>query len=207
MPARVDHAARRALLADAVWRVVLRDGVKGASVRAVAREAGLSMGSVRHFFATQDELLQFAMTEVITRARSRIRAGAGARSAVAERGDPAEAAAQLLEQVLPLDDDRLVEARVWAAFAGQTATDPGLAAVRKQADDAVYRLCRDCLRAPGLMHHSRDLRVETERLWSLLDGLTMHRLVDARRTSNRRIKAVLRRHLADLASPPACAPG
>jgi hypothetical protein len=141
------------------------------------------------------------MTEVINRARSRIRAGAAARTATAAAGDPATAVVDLLEQVLPLDDARLIEARVWAAFTGKTATSPGLAAVRKQADDAVYRLCRDCLRGTGVMHESRELAVETERLWSLLDGLTTHRLLDARRTSNRRMRAVLRRHLADLATP------
>jgi AcrR family transcriptional regulator len=42
--------------------VIRRDGVAAASVRAVAREAGTSMGALRHWFATQDELLHFAMT-------------------------------------------------------------------------------------------------------------------------------------------------
>jgi AcrR family transcriptional regulator len=198
MVTRLDHAARRAEIAQAVWRIVLREGVRGASVRGVAREAGLSMGSVRYFFGTQDDLLEFAMTEVIERARHRIETGAVARSAAAEQGNLVDPAADLFEQVLPLDDERLVEARVWAAFAGETTTSPGLAAIRAEADDALRRLCRSVLAGTALLHPSRNLAVETERLWSLLDGLTMHRLADARRTSNRRIRAVLRVHLADL---------
>ena len=198
MAARLDHAARRAEIAQAVWRIVLREGVRGASVRGVAREAGLSMGSVRYFFGTQDELLEFAMTEVIERARRRIETGSTARSAAAEEGDLIGAAADLLEQVLPLDDERLVEARVWAAFTGETATAPGLAAIRHQADDAVRRLCRSILSDGAIRHPSRSLTLETERMWSLLDGLTMHRLVDPRRTPNSRMRAVLRMHLTEV---------
>ena len=36
MPKQVDHAERRELLADAVWRVVMRDGIDAASLRHVA---------------------------------------------------------------------------------------------------------------------------------------------------------------------------
>ena len=50
MPIVVDPEERRRDLAEAVWRVVRRDGLERASVREVAREAGVSMGSLRHYF-------------------------------------------------------------------------------------------------------------------------------------------------------------
>src|SRR5918998_1254214 len=74
MPRQVDPTQRRAELAEAVWTVIRRDGLQRASVRNVAREAGLSMGSLRHYFATQSELLCFAMQLVGDRARARVRA-------------------------------------------------------------------------------------------------------------------------------------
>ncbi len=70
----VDIEARRTELAEALWRVIRRDGLERASVRNVAREAGLSMGALRHYFGTQDELLAFAMRLVIERARGRMEA-------------------------------------------------------------------------------------------------------------------------------------
>ena len=85
MPKRLDAEKRRAELAQAVWRLVLRVGVAGASVRAVADEAGLSMGSVRYFFGTQDELLRFAMSQVIEQAGARVAAKEGERKAAVER--------------------------------------------------------------------------------------------------------------------------
>ena len=65
MPRVVDPVERRRFLAQAVWRVVRREGLERASVREVAREAGVSMGSLRHYFSSQSELLIFAMRMVI----------------------------------------------------------------------------------------------------------------------------------------------
>ncbi len=201
MPLRIDHSARRSQLAEAVWRIVRREGVRGASVRGVAREAGLSMGSVRHFFSTQDELLQFALREVIDKSRRRIEAGTPARTALAAKGRSLEAAVSLLEEVLPLDDERLTEARVYAAFAGQTVTDKAMATIQREADTDVRQLCRDSLAGLaelGDVDADRDLDVETERLWSLVDGLTLHLLHDPAGTSRALVAKVLRTHLEDL---------
>lgn len=202
---RLDHAERRTQLAEAVWRIVGRDGVRAASVRGVAREAGLSMGSVRYFFATQDELLHFAMREVIDKAGRRIEAGAPAREAMVRKGRGVDAAVALLAQVVPLDDERLTEARVYAAFTGNTVTDPGMAAIQREADSAVRQLCRACLDGLaelGDVDPGRDLEVETERVWSILDGLTMHILLDPAGLSAKKAESVLRTHLGDLHAPP-----
>ena len=74
MPKVVDHEQRRRELAHAVWRVIRRQGVDQASVRTVALEAGWSPGALRHYFATQSELLAFAMRLVVERIEGRIAA-------------------------------------------------------------------------------------------------------------------------------------
>jgi len=195
----VDHAQRRAELAEAVWRVVRRKGIEHASVREVAREANLSIGSLRYFFDSQDGLLRFAMEEVMSRVRSRIEAGASARDAAIRRGKVADVVVELLEQVLPLDDERLAEAQIWLAFTPRALIDPQLRAVRRQADDGVRELCRQCLLGLsgfGLMTPERSLRQETERLWALIDGLTLHLVTG--QTSRRTARLVLRAHIAEL---------
>src|SRR3712207_2589332 len=107
VPRTVDADQRRRELAEAVWRVIRRDGVSGASVRTVAREAGTSMGALRHWFATQDELLHFAMTLVIERARAR------AEGLAATGGPLVPRLLRVLEETLPLDDERRAEAEGW----------------------------------------------------------------------------------------------
>ena len=47
MPRVVDQEARRQLISDALLAVVRRDGVGAVSVRSVAKEAGLSVGSMQ----------------------------------------------------------------------------------------------------------------------------------------------------------------
>ncbi len=205
MPIQLDHDQRRAQLARAVWRIVVREGVRGATVRGVAKEAGLSTGSVRHFFGTQEELLLFAVQEIVDQATRRIEAGSSARASAVEQGRPFEAATALLEEVLPLDEERLTEARVWAAFTTPPHTDPAIAEIRRQVDDGVRSLCRDTLTGLselGLLHPARVLDVETDRLHALVDGLTIHVMADPEGTPVERVRSVLHTHLGDLSRPP-----
>ncbi len=64
MPKIIDHEKRRKQIAEATWRTILERGMEGATVRNIAQEAGLSLGALRHYFTTQDELLGYAMTLV-----------------------------------------------------------------------------------------------------------------------------------------------
>jgi AcrR family transcriptional regulator len=205
VPVRVDRDERRALLAEAVWRIAARDGVRAASVRGVAREAGLSMGSVRHFFSTQDDLLRFAVAELVEQVRRRIEAGTATRLAAVAQGRPIEAAVALLEEVLPLDARRRTEARVWAAFTAPPVIDEQMADIRRSADDGIRQLCRSVLAVlteTGVLHPERDVNLESERMHALVDGLTIHLLVDPTEVSPGRVKSVLVVHLNDLRAAP-----
>ncbi|MDF2713560.1 MAG: transcriptional regulator, TetR family protein [Paenibacillus sp.] len=59
MPKVVDHEQKRKLIAESAWRINESKGIEHASIRAVAANAGLSPGALRHYFSTQDELLLF----------------------------------------------------------------------------------------------------------------------------------------------------
>ena len=183
----------------------MRHGVAAASVRAVANEAGLSMGSVRHFFASHDQLLLFAVEALVEQARRRIEAGTPARMALLAEGRPLVAIAALLEEVLPLDAERQTEAKVWAAFTTPPATNPEIAAIRRQVDDGVRELCcnaLDALREFGRLHADRDRRIEIERIHALLDGLTIHLTLETTRLDPDLVRRVILTHLGELSSAP-----
>ena len=184
-----------------MWRLVTRVGVAGTSVRAVAQEAGLSMGSVRYFFSTQDELLRFAMGLVIERAGDRVAAKEADRRAAVRAGRPLDGIASLLEEVLPLDNARLVEARIYAAFSAAAATDRGMNELRRVADDGVRQLCRSALSALselGLLAPDRDPELAVHELWAILDGVTMHLLADPPGITRDEARSVLGDHLRRL---------
>lgn len=195
MPKVVDVDARRTELAEAVWRVILRDGLGRASVRNVAREAGLSMGSLRHYFGSQTELLAFAMRLVAERARGRIEA------LDLSACDRRRAVELMLSEVLPLDAERRAESEVWLALTGGALVDPTLRMLRDEAYDGLHDLCARSVRAlaesgdaaPGL-----DLDLETERLYAVIDGLAVHAVIRPERASAEQISAVLTRHLDGL---------
>ncbi len=61
MPKIVDHDSQRGKFAEAVMRLVGREGLEGLTMRAVATEAGLSYGSLFHYFDSKDDLLMHAV--------------------------------------------------------------------------------------------------------------------------------------------------
>lgn len=194
MVKRTSAEARREEIADAVLQVIRRDGIGAASVRTVADEAGLSTGSLRHFFGTQSELLLFAMELVTRRVHERI-------AAIEFTGDLRADARLLAEQFVPLDADRRGEMDVWQAFVVAARTDPALAEVRDRTDREMYegflRLV-GALHDAGLLAPDTSVEVEAARLHALVDGLAAHGVNHPRRMDAERLRAVLDAHFAAL---------
>ncbi len=61
MPKIVDHDVQREKFVSAAMRLIARQGLEGVTMRAVAREAGLSYGSLFHYFDSKDDLLMHAV--------------------------------------------------------------------------------------------------------------------------------------------------
>ena len=53
MPKIVDHDRQRVKFAEAAMSLIARHGLEGVTMRAVAAEAGLSYGSLFHYFHSQ----------------------------------------------------------------------------------------------------------------------------------------------------------
>jgi AcrR family transcriptional regulator len=164
VPKIVDHAARRRELAEAVWRVIARDGVAEVSIRAVAAESGWSSGALRHYFATRGELLAFACEQVTARATERIQR-------LEPAGTPREQVGAVLAEAMPLDEERRIEATISFSFLTLGLGDPALARVQRQQYAALYELCRHLAAqlTPGGERAAR-------RLHALVDGLSVQLL-------------------------------
>ncbi|MGW1071960.1 TetR/AcrR family transcriptional regulator [Streptomyces sp. NPDC002537] len=200
MPKIVDPGARRRAVAEAVLRVVGRDGLDAASLRNVADEAGLAIGSVRHYFTDHDEMVIFAMGELADRVERRVRAHADRilAAAPADRRGPAE---ELLTEFLPLDEARREEAALWIAFTTAARTRPGLRprAVETQANMLVLldRVVRGGQES-GTLRADLDVELESLRLAALVDGLTLQAVLEPQRLAADVLLRVLRRHLDGL---------
>lgn len=174
MPRKVDADERRRHVVEALFRVAVRDGLARASLRTVADEAGLNIGSLRHYFASQSDLMRFAMRAMLEQVGERVRHGladlAGQRDAPAAQR--IRTAGKLLGELLPLDDVRRAEVTVFLDFAALARTRPDLHDLADEAARGSRTAVRRILAyVTGLSPRARALDVETERLLSLLDGL------------------------------------
>lgn len=195
MPRLIDHDGRRREIAEAVWRIVVRDGVSAVSMRDVAAEAGLAVGSVRHVFATKAELLEYSMALVHERARERVQAHFAI-------NEPRKLAEAVLAEMMPLDDQRRMEMAVNMAVVAESPSHSSLRRVALDAQQAVAEACAAVLQVltgHGLVRTDADLAYETERLHALVDGLALHALtMDRKDLRPKTIRTILRAHLVGL---------
>ncbi|WP_037313764.1 TetR/AcrR family transcriptional regulator [Amycolatopsis orientalis] len=201
MPKIVDPTARRLEIAEAVFRVIQADGLAQASLRSVADEAGLAIGSVRHYFRGHDELIVFAMRALGDRVEARLlRHLPELLDPETPRSRRQELTEALLGELLPLTEQTRAETDVWLAFSAAAKNRPDLAEEVARTHAGVRALVRRVLegaRGAGGLLHDLDLDVETERLAALLDGLAMA----SGRTSPELMRTVLGRHLETLRRP------
>lgn len=200
VPKIVDAQARRQDVVDAVWRIIGSDGLERASLREVADEAGLAVGSVRHYFASSDELHRYAFSAVVNRILARL---SKAEDDV-ESHEPGSAAHNdavltLLGEFLPLDEERALDACVWLAFKNAARVKPALIAEADRSHRSVAAVVGRVIN--GLLPEGSSgdrLVVDAEHLLAVLDGLCMHALLQPEWMSAAICREVLESHLAGI---------
>jgi TetR/AcrR family transcriptional regulator, transcriptional repressor of bet genes len=188
----VDVEQRRADLAAAAIRVIAEFGLEGTKLREVASEAGWTTGALTHYFSDKRELLKFAMQYSLENLHSRHLAD------IAVRGD---ALSVVLEQALPLDEDRLRHWKVTLALTTQAWTDTELAQIKRRA----YRRWRRSIAAAlaegiaaGRYAADLDPEATADELIALVDGVALQALFDPERWPNSKQLDFLNRHVASL---------
>jgi TetR/AcrR family transcriptional regulator, transcriptional repressor of bet genes len=173
MPKVVDVDERRQTLAAAAARVIARSGVSGATMREVAAEAGLTTGSLTHYFTDKRELLLFTLQASLEQRR---------------RGRPRPQDASgatllriVLEGVLPTDESARLHWIVTIAFCAQAVTDEALATEQREAyrtfvANVVAVLNKGA--ADGTLTTGPDHKADAEHLIALADGIALQALFD-----------------------------
>ncbi|MED1438785.1 TetR/AcrR family transcriptional regulator [Aeribacillus composti] len=194
MPKKVDHVKQREKIAVATWNVIAKGGMEKATVRNIAREAGVSVGSLRHYFSTQAELLSFAMKLVSERVSQRI-------NEIDFSMPLLDAMKRMIREVLPLEDDTKKEMEVWFAFTQKALSEPELQPLSKEVylkmrygfEQVIKTLVKLDLARPNI-----NVELEVDRLYALIDGLAIHGLMHPEYLSNEMIESILDSHLKSL---------
>lgn len=127
-------------IAEAVWRTVAREGVAGVSVRAVASEAGVTGGTVQYHFPARAQMVHFAMELLAERFTQRL-------TAMPRTGPVLAWTRAILLELLPLNDERHREFRVWLAFTTHAHIDPELTALSRRFEAQLRELYQRLLQA------------------------------------------------------------
>jgi AcrR family transcriptional regulator len=201
MPKIVDWDSRRDEILSATWRVIARDGITGATIRAIAKEANCSRGILGHYFDDKADILGSAL--VLSHRR------VGARMAQASAGLTGLAALRaVMLEALPLDERRDLEAQIEISFWGRAL---GNARLRELQHSEFDRLCgrlRGHLQEAaqhGELTPDCDLSLATHQLVVLIDGLSAQRVLYQDRVTPQRQVEMLD-HLLRAFRPPAPAP-
>ena len=202
MPKVVNEEARRRSIADAALALIAKDGLESATFRAIAKERGLSLGAIQHSFEDQAQLRQCVVSRFIQQVEDRLIA-LDENMAQRPSGCPNrfEAVVSLLFELLPLDESRRAEARIWEAFAHASIMDERIAPFYRRLDKALDGFCIDLIaqmKVDSLVDEKLDDRLEGAKLHALLDGLTLQLLNDPSKENQSFAETVLRRHMATL---------
>lgn len=167
MPKQVDHGERREAIAQALWRVVDRQGWAKATMREVAREAGASLGQLQHYFSSRTAMLTFAMEHASELTERRIARGL---AALNRPPHPQEVLRAVLAEMLPLDPDARATSRMNAAYVLEALHDPELrehaGAGLRVGRAMVERLIRQAI-SDGQIASDRDPALETDLVLAL----------------------------------------
>lgn len=189
MPKTVDHYERREELLEAVWRVIAHDGMEGATMRAIAKETGWSTGVLAHYFADKDDIigsaLRLAYERIAMRWDQKLEGLAGVRALY-----------ELVLDNLPLDDERVLETKLlmnyWSlVIRGHDAT-PRPRRRGPLLIDLLAKLVREGQEA-GEIRSDEAPEDVAERLLGLIDGFSLHALLNPERLTSDRLISLIQR--------------
>lgn len=172
MPKKVDHKKRREAFLAAAYRTIKRKGIGGATVRAVAKEAGFTTGALVHYVDSVDSLLVQASEYAARDVRARM-------EAAEKLPDKLEALRQVLYLALCTDEDKRGN---WNFFLGFWERSVHNSAVRTLTHaryrEWLKRTARLIGRAQqaGMIAPDVDVRLASRACVALIDGIATQAL-------------------------------
>ncbi|KNE22318.1 TetR family transcriptional regulator [Virgibacillus pantothenticus] len=194
MPRIVNHEKKRKSIAEAAWSIIKKEGIEKASIRRVAIEAGMSAGALRHYFSTKDEMLLFIMDYYLEEGKKRSQSKSWS-------DNPLQAVAEVLLELIPIDEEKKIETSVWWILALQSLTSDTLKEKKDEMTNGMYELASsmiEILVLQGILSDSTNVKLEKSRLAALIDGLSIHALLRPDVYSPDKVKEVIRYHLETL---------
>lgn len=184
MPKIINHEEKKKQIVQYAFDSIVENGVKGSTVRQIAKLAQMTPGQIRYYFPNHSELLNAVMSKVEIKVRRRIEALFNSKDL-----NTTDKAKKVLLTVLPLDQERLADMEVWMAFRydiheyGQSTLDDGI--------DQLCHSVLTLLNNDNLLKDNFNIRLNSMKLHALIDGLALHKLLNPNEISNEDIQLII----------------
>lgn len=184
----------RRLVLDAVFRLVEREGLTAASLRKVADESGVNIGSVRHYFGSHGQLMVAAAEEVGDRMERRLNSAFAAPSGTLDIEARRRLLLTVADALLPMEDEHRGELVVLLEFVTAARISSEFQSLAKRMGADLRRVVRRALELANV----KDSDLEVERFIAVIDGLAFEAVYPHGASGRAHIKDVLERHIAAL---------
>lgn len=194
VPKLINHEERKKEIAQAVWSVLAREGIRGVSVRTVAAEAGISTGSLRHVFPSHEEMLQFSLDYVGKRFIGTLTSRIYDKELIYSLED-------IYSSLSPVSEEGKLFITVAAGMLGDASTIPGIAKIlQAQEEDFLYAygFLLTQLRAHGFVRPDIDIELEVEKVVAILWGINCLYLLTDNEASEEELMAPMFTHFKTL---------
>ncbi|ANU10942.1 putative transcriptional regulator [Planococcus antarcticus DSM 14505] len=189
MPKLIDPIERKQSIAQATWNIILQQGIEGVSARNIAKEASLSLGALRYYFSSQEELMLYAEALVFERLTDKTN------EIFQEDQPPLEKIIGVLLAFLPVNDESATEAEVRLIFKlHRRQSRMTYSEVQDVALQAVKNIISNLILL-NLLKKGLDVSLETDRLIHLLDGMVLDAMVRPERYNKEQQRIMIVRHL------------
>ncbi|WP_448809254.1 TetR/AcrR family transcriptional regulator [Agromyces bauzanensis] len=192
MPKIVDHDERRLSIVHATWRLIAAKGFRATTMREIAKASGVANGGLFPYFRNKEELIGATFEHVFTATNERF-------AAVRADLEGLPALRELMLQIFPLDEERILEARIVIPFWEYAANEPELRQVHERTMQRWHRDFTAHLEDAKLLRQVRadvDVTLAADQLMAMLNGVQVVAVLSPAGASPDRLTAMLDDYLA-----------
>ncbi|TVP81764.1 MAG: TetR/AcrR family transcriptional regulator [Alkalicoccus sp.] len=175
MPKKIDPEERKMHIFEAACRVIYQHGFEKTTLREIAREAGLSLSSVQHFFPKQKAIYMYAMDVILDKYRARMKRA----SRVGENGY--ENAVQQIKQIVHAStEEERMENDIWVKFSMMAVMNADYMEKKDKLREINVEYAEsvlDMLQMEGYIKDSSRLQEQTNSLIVFLHGLVFESVI------------------------------
>lgn len=193
----MSYDERRIEVANAAWRVIVREGLDRTSMRAIAQELGSSTGVVTHYFRDKAELTLFALEQVFKNVLEDMKA-------CAKKHGGIDRLQQMIFVALPLESNDRDDWKVWMAFLGYSIGREHLVQKHQKRYSFLRQTIRQelaDLQTAKLIRADLNLTLEANALIALVDAIGTGVVICPDQFSAEQQQYLVQRHINAFLAP------